>query len=255
VPQDSYATDARFYDAIHAQQRDDIGLWLSFAGRSDRPVLEVGTGTGRVATELARAGHTVTGIDTSSAMLRRAHQRSDEYGLDIEFIVGGLPELALEADHYGLVLLPADVMLYCGDGQEQLAWLEAAARVVHFSGVVAVDLPGPAAWLDPSTNGQPLLVFAGTDSEGRKFEAWHVHEDDLASQTRWLRAMYDERGEDGTLRRFESDHELRYIYRFELEYLLQTAGLSRFDIYGDYDLGALTNDSERMIAIARRAGG
>jgi hypothetical protein len=36
---------------------------------------------------------------------------------------------------------------------------------------------------------------------------------------------------------------------------LDRAGLALADVYGDYDLGPLTNDSERMIAIARRRGG
>src|SRR5688572_26418983 len=46
MPDDPYAVDAAYYDAIHGSFRDDIGLWLSFAGRTDRPVLEVGCGTG-----------------------------------------------------------------------------------------------------------------------------------------------------------------------------------------------------------------
>jgi len=45
------------------------------------------------------------------------------------------------------------------------------------------------------------------------------------------------------------------VYRFELEYLLDDSGLALSDVYGDYDLGPLTNDSERMIAIARRRDG
>lgn len=52
-----------------------------------------------------------------------------------------------------------------------------------------------------------------------------------------------------------SQHRLRYVYRFELEYLLGMAGLALAGMYGDYDLGPLTNDSERMIAIARRDNG
>ncbi len=39
------------------------------------------------------------------------------------------------------------------------------------------------------------------------------------------------------------------------EYLLDLAGLALVDMYGDYDLGPLTSDSERMIAIARRKNG
>lgn len=252
---DPYETDARFYDAMHDEHQEDVGLWLSFAGRTDRPVLEVGTGTGRIAIELARGGYTVTGIDPSAAMLARARTRNDEFGLDVEFVEGTLPELALEPDRYGLVIVPADVFLYCEHGEEQLAWLRAIANCLAFNGVLALDLPGPALWLDPATNGQPLLTFSGEDAEGVPFDAWQVHEDDLALQTRWLRMTYEVTGDDGLVRRWQSDHSLRYVYRFEAEYLLPMAGLVQVDLYGNYDLGPLTNDSERMIVIARRQQG
>ena len=145
----------------------------------------------------------------------------------------------------------AGVLLYCGTQEEQIAWLRAAAAALHFNGVLIIDVPGPALSLDPATNGQPLLVFAGEGRDG-DFECWHVHEDDLATQTRWLRVHYDQTDGEGRLRRVSSDHQLRYVYPFELQLLLSSAGFGTVDLYGDYDLGPLTNDSDCIIAVARR---
>ncbi|MCZ2108676.1 MAG: class I SAM-dependent methyltransferase [Dehalococcoidia bacterium] len=252
---DLYAADATFYDAIHAGLRDDIGLWLSFAGRTDRPVLEVGCGTGRIAIELAKAGHTVVGIDASPAMLGQARRKAEDDAIDVEWVEGSLTSLALEPGRYGFVLIPQDVFLYCEHGEEQIAWLQAIAAALQFNGTLAIDLPGPALGLDPASNGQQVLVFAGETSDGTRFDAWQVHEDDLAAQTRWLRVIYEQVDDDGLVRRRSSEHQLRYVYRFEIEYLLAMSGLVLADIYGDYDLGPLTNDSERMIVIARRVQG
>ena len=252
MPDDPYAVAAEVYDLVHAPPDDDVGLWLSFAGRTDRPVLEVGTGTGRIALALVRVGHEVVAIDPSPVMLARARQKAEDDGLEVELIEGKVTDLSLEAGRYGFAVVPADVFLYCVDGDEQLATLESLGRCLHFNGVLAVDLPGPAAWLDPSSNGQPLLVFAGDDEAGEALETWHVHEDDLALQTRALRVTYERTGADGLLRRTRADHFLRYVYRFEMEYLVRLAGLQLLDVYGDYDLGPLTNDSERMIFTARR---
>lgn len=255
MAEDAYATDARYYDAIHGERRDDSGLWLSFAGRTDQPVLEVGCGTGRIALELARAGHGVTGIDPSPAMLARARQRAGDEAIDVTLIEGKVLDLAPEADRYGFVLLPADVFLYCEDGEEQVATLGWLAGALRFNGTLALDLPGPAQQLDPASNGQVLLTFSGQTEDGERFDAYQVHEDDLAAQTRWLRVTYERVGAEGTVRRAHSEHHLRYVYRFEAEYLLTLAGLSVVDVYGDYELGPLTNDSERMIFIARRMHG
>lgn len=255
VHADGYGEDAAFYDAMHDGLRDDIGLWLAFAGRTVHPVLEVGCGTGRIAVELAAAGHDVTGIDPSPAMLARARRRAEERGVAVRFIEGRVLDLQLEPERYGLVLLPLDVFLYCRDGVEQRGMLAALAGSLAFDGVLALDLPGPAQWLDPGSNGEPLLAFSGVTDDGVRFECWHVHEDDLAEQTRRLRVSYETIGDDGLVRRRVSEHLLRYVGRWELEYLLEAAGLELLDLYGDYDAGPLTGSSERMIAIARRLTG
>ncbi len=77
----------------------------------------------------------------------------------------------------------------------------------------------------------------------------------MQRKPRHLRVTYETLARDGSVRRRVSEHRLRYLYRFEIEYLLDLAGLALVDMYGDYDLGPLTNDSERMIAIARRKNG
>ena len=255
MPDDPYAADAAFYDAIHGDYRDDTGLWLSFAGRTDRPVLEVGTGTGRIALELARAGHDVTGVDPSTAMLALARAKAEADALDVTFVEGRAQDLALERDHYGLVLLPLDVFLYCEDGEEQLELLRRLGESMVFNGLLAIDLPGPAASLDPDSNGQQQLVFSGETEDGQPFDCFHLHEDDLAMQTRHLRVTYETVDDSGIVRRKVGEHLLRYVYRFELEYLLERAGLVLGDVYGDYELGPLTNESERMVVMARRSDG
>ncbi len=252
---DPYAVDAAFYDAIHGEFREDTGLWASFAGRTDRPVLEVGCGTGRIALELARQGYSVTGIDPSAAMLAEARRKAEDDALDVTFIEGRVQDLVLEPEHYGLILLPLDVFLYCEHGEEQREVLSRLADALVFNGIVAIDLPGPAASLDPESSGIERVVFSGETADGEPFDCLHLHEDDLAMQTRYLRVSYQTRTEDGLIRRRVSEHQLRYVYRFELEYLFDAAGLALSDIYGDYDLGPLTNESERMIAIARRRNG
>ncbi|MFQ5382382.1 MAG: class I SAM-dependent methyltransferase, partial [Dehalococcoidia bacterium] len=137
---DPYAADARYYDVIHGRGGDDIGLWQSFAGRTDRPVLEVGTGTGRIGIALARDGHTVVGVDPSPAMLATARSIIEEDALDtITLLEGRLTSLALEPEHFGLVLVPADVFLYCSDTADQLATLRFAAASLAHNGRVALD--------------------------------------------------------------------------------------------------------------------
>lgn len=252
---DPYAVDAPYYDLVNRFNDDDVGLWLSFAGRTTRPVLEVGAGTGRIAIQLALHGHRVTALDPSPAMLAIARQKADNVGATLTLIEAAVAEASLEPEHYGLVLIPADVFLYCPHGEAQLEMLRILRAAMTFDALLAIDLPGPAMALDPGTNGQPLVVFAGETDLGEPLDVVHLREDDLAAQSRLLRVTYERTSADGIVRRATSEHTLRYPYRFEMEYLLHLAGLALVDVYGDYELGPLTNDSERMIFIARRVTG
>jgi SAM-dependent methyltransferase len=53
----------------------DFPLWLRVAEETGGPILELACGTGRVMRELARAGHRVTGVDISQAMIDRGIEK------------------------------------------------------------------------------------------------------------------------------------------------------------------------------------
>lgn len=249
---DPYAVDAAYYDVIHPAGGDDINLWLGLANRTTDPVLEIGTGTGRVAIALAGAGHRVRAIDPSTAMLDAARAKADEGGLEIDFAPGELGAATVPGgDRYGLVLVPPDVFLQCADGETQLDALSEAASALAPDGRLAVDLPGPAGFLSGAGDGIPVLVYSAPYEDGW-LDAWQVHEDNLALQTRTLSMRYERTAGDGLVYRTVSEHRLRYVYRFEMEYLLHIAGLRLLDLYGDYELGWLTSTSERMIFVAGR---
>src|SRR3712207_4898298 len=83
-------------DAIPAYvNRPDVDFYVSEAERSGygSTVVELGCGTGRVTLPLARAGHTVIGVDSAPSMLARARTRLAAEPDDVRGRVG-----LLEAD-------------------------------------------------------------------------------------------------------------------------------------------------------------
>ncbi len=65
-----YAHTAEFYDhVLPYRQRQDVEFFVELARQSGGPVLEVGSGTGRVLIPTARAGIEITGLDLSPSML------------------------------------------------------------------------------------------------------------------------------------------------------------------------------------------
>ncbi|WP_299033246.1 bifunctional 2-polyprenyl-6-hydroxyphenol methylase/3-demethylubiquinol 3-O-methyltransferase UbiG [uncultured Pseudokineococcus sp.] len=79
-------------------------------------VLDAGCGTGRVASELARRGHLVTGVDLDASMLEEA-RRADPAG---RWVLGDLLEVAPEEVGAPLdaVVLAGNVVVYLTPGTE-----------------------------------------------------------------------------------------------------------------------------------------
>ena len=78
------AVSVIWHDLECGAYAEDLPLWRALAAEHGDPVLDVGAGTGRVALDLARAGHRVTALDRDPELLealarrakrRRCHQR------------------------------------------------------------------------------------------------------------------------------------------------------------------------------------
>lgn len=79
-----------------------------------RPVVDVGTGTGRAALALARRGARVTGVDASPEMLRVARDRASAAGLSVTWDVGDAHHLAF-ADRSFYAAISFRVLMHTPD--------------------------------------------------------------------------------------------------------------------------------------------
>jgi ubiquinone/menaquinone biosynthesis C-methylase UbiE len=69
-----------------------------------RTILDVGTGTGRVATMLAGGGASVTAIDTSERMLEVARRRASSQLVDVTFLRADAHGLGFDARSFDVVV-------------------------------------------------------------------------------------------------------------------------------------------------------
>ena len=62
----------------------------------------------------------------------------------------------------------------------------------------------------------------------------------------------DEIDPEGNIRRVSLPFSLRYVYRFEMELLLEAVGFTVKTIYGSYEMDPFDSHSPRMIFVARK---
>lgn len=79
-------------------------LFSEKIGKENQKILDVGTGPGIIAIQLAELGHDVTGVDLSEEMLKNAEKNSRNAGLKIEFKKGDAEELPFEDNTFDIVV-------------------------------------------------------------------------------------------------------------------------------------------------------
>lgn len=114
----------------------DLPLWRALAHEHDGPVLDVGAGTGRVALDLARHGHTVTALDLDPALLEELKRRSGD--LPISVVAADARSFELDR-RFGLCLVPMQTVQLLDDSG-RAAFLRCARRHLLAGGVLAAAL-------------------------------------------------------------------------------------------------------------------
>ncbi len=268
----TYDLLSRFYDLENADFTEDIDFWVGLAKEANGPTLELGCGSGRVTQQIARAGCTVVGLDNSEPMLALARAklaRKPELSARATLLLGDMTNFDLygqtgvSAPHradtqvgpyisppFGLIICPFNTFMHLLAAAEQLALLACARRHLAPGGVLALDLTNPApAYADPDESLTLERTFRddGADLTVQQFSTIQL---DRTAQVAHIVWQYDAIAADGAVRRTLAPLELRYTFPAEMSLLLDRAGFRLTHLYGDYDEGPLTDESERMIVMA-----
>ncbi len=131
--------------------RVDLPLWLELAADCSGRVLDVGAGSGRVALELARAGHSVTALDRSPTLLAALRRRA--VSLEIETVAADARSFALARADYALCVVPMQTIQLLGGAAERISFLRCARGHLRRGGVLACAILADLEPFDVSAGG------------------------------------------------------------------------------------------------------
>jgi SAM-dependent methyltransferase len=123
--------------------RADLPLWRELAEAERGPILDVGAGTGRVALELAAAGHEVVALDVDPLLLAEIQ--------GVETVVADAHSFALGCE-FGLILVPMQTVQLLEDRR---AFLRTARAHLAPGGLLAIAIADAMEAFDPATPGLP----------------------------------------------------------------------------------------------------
>jgi SAM-dependent methyltransferase len=130
----TFSTLVVWHDVECGRYSADLPLWRELAARERGPILDVGAGTGRVALDLARAGHDVTALDREPELLDALTARAT--GLSISTVVADASDFALDR-RFGLVIVPMQTVQLL---PARAGFLAAARRHVLPGGLLALAI-------------------------------------------------------------------------------------------------------------------
>jgi len=235
---------------------EDVDFVLYLMGLRPRRVLDVACGSGRFLVPLAKAGHSVEGLDFDPYMLARiplrsgggagfTYRRADAL---LDLWGGGFDVVLLAANL--LFNIVSDTMSYSA-AQQRL--IEKAAASLRPGGHVFIDCDYTLHPEQVYSDRSPRIIWEGMDSDGTGGRMTLL-DSDYDAQTRILRFT----------RRLEMDLPDGQVavqnipsYKFfasldQIHWWLDRAGLTVEGEWGSYDRRPIGEDTSRAILWARK---
>jgi SAM-dependent methyltransferase len=247
------------YDSVPLYvNRRDIQFYLDEARAAGGSVLEVGCGTGRILLPIARTGLSVDGLDASRQMLERCEAKlraeSEAVRSRATLREGDARSFDL-GRQFDLVTAPFRVLQHLTSTEEQLGFLDSAARHLAPGGRLVFDVFNPHFAKLVSADGQEHEDTPDTPlKDGRSFRRTG-----RVARVRWIEQVseieliyYVSSELGGKVERYVDSFHMRWFLRAELVHLLARAGFSVRSIYGDFDRSPLTDRSPEQIVCAER---
>ena len=210
-------------------------------------ILDIGCGTGRHSIELAKRGYSLTGIDLSEAMLKRAKEKAKEEKVEVDFQREDARNLAFREEFDLAIMICEGAFSLMETDEMNYRILQNAAKALKKNG---------------------KLIFTTLNA---LFPLYHSVKDFIESQEQDGNASCEESSFDlMTFREYnitsledDSGNEIklqcneRYYVPSEITWLLKSLGFKTVDIYGA-KLGAfsrknkLTTEDFEMLVIAEK---
>jgi SAM-dependent methyltransferase len=249
-----YTPFADLYDLFYGDFQEDSEMYRGFAERTGGLILEVGSGTGRVALALAEGGHRVVGLELSEAMRAVAQHKAEQARLNdrAEFVAGDMRRFKLDR-HFGLIIVPLNTFLHNLTLDDQLATLACFKKHLRPDGLLVLDCfnPDPAYAADDGR----LIVQRSVNARDMDQPALLM----LSRTTEWgtqlqeITYLIDRPAQNGLVQRAVLQTSFRFIFRHEMQLLLKQGGFDLKEVFGSYALEPFEANSDKLIAVATPA--
>ncbi len=244
---------ARFYDLDMSDlATHDLAFYRGHAALSQGPILELACGTGRVTIALARAGHSVHGLDLSNSMLailetKLAGERP-EVSDRVSITQGDMAEFNL-GRRFSSVIVPFRAFQALTSFEQQRGCLLSVRRHLEPGGrfILDVFMPHPHVlqrW--EGATGHVDWVAHDPETGETITRRSRCRRVDPERQIIYPELSFEVTSSDGSVHTFADQLALRFFYPYQIQTLLATHGFRIEEEWGDYQCGPLGYGPEQI---------
>ncbi len=245
-----YDSIAPFYDIEHAQFDEDLDMYRNFAELCGGKILELACGSGRLLLPLAREGYTLTGVDTSAAMLEIAQRALEREGTAArcQLVQQDMCSLRLQ-EKFRLAMIALGSFGHIITRVQQQQALAAIRQHLSMGATFILDISNEDARYMEALSGQMLHQGTWQQRDGSYVTHFLSPASSTSQHLLDLTHFYEVHRQGGNVQRSVSQTSLYLFERNETELLLEQAGFRVKDVYGSYEFGPYEHESARMIFI------
>ena len=254
---------AEFYDIAYDRilSGEDIPFYIDYSRYSNGRTLELGCGTGRVLIPTAQAGYPITGLDLSTYMLdicrKKLSAQTEEVRDRTRLIQASMTDFNT-GETYSLVTIPFRAFQHLISTEDQRNCLQCVHNHLESGGKLVIDVfsPKPSKLFDnPSATEERETLPETLLPDGRKVRRTNRNTDfHRGLQYIGCEIIYYVTYPDGKQERLVQEFPMRFIFRFEMEHLLELCGFKLIDLFGNFDRSPYSDNSPEIITVAEKRG-
>lgn len=235
----AYKALAKHYDPL--MKDVDYDLWAdyirSFLPKEKLSVADCACGTGELTIRLAKQGHFLTGIDSSSDMLEIASEKARSLGLKIPFVRQDIRRFEIHKN-VDAVICTCDGVNYLTGKEEVRSFFKAAYNALKANGLLLFDISSRYKLSSILGNN----TFA-QDENGLVYIWQNVYDADkkLIEMSLTFFSKKDELYERSSETHIQRAHSVT-----EIRHLLDDSGFDLLGAYNCFTLDPPNSDSERI---------
>lgn len=224
---------------VSAPERDAEGLLDS----EKNLVVDLGCGTGTLTELLYRMGYDMIGVDSSEAMLNIAMRKKEQSGSEILYLMQDMRELELYST-VGTVFSVCDSLNYILEEQELAEVFSLVENFLFPGGIFIFDFNTVYKYREAIGN---TTIAESREDCSFIWENFYDPEEEINEYD--LTVFVQEEGEH--FRRFTETHFQRGYTVEQMTALAEGAGLRIVEVIDADSEGAVTEQSERVLIVAK----